>query len=111
MSAVLPAIEDYCFPLESVTAVTPIRVLHIINGEHYAGAERVQDLLAMRLTEFGFETGFACMKPGQFPALRQAARQPLYEMPMRSRWDLRPALAIARLVRREDYALIHTHTA
>ena len=30
---------------------------------------------------------------------------------MQSRWDLRPALAIARLVRREGYALIHTHTA
>ena len=29
-------------------------VLHVINGEHYAGAERVQDLLAKRLPEFGF---------------------------------------------------------
>ena len=27
-------------------AVRTTRVLHVINGEHYAGAERVQDLLA-----------------------------------------------------------------
>ena len=87
------------------------RVLHIINGEHYAGAERVQDLLGLRLGEFGYEAGFACMKPGQFPALRQCVQQPLYEIPMRGRGDLRPALAIARLVRREGYSLIHTHTA
>ena len=33
------------------------RVLHLINGEHYSGAERVQDLLAIRLPEFGFEVG------------------------------------------------------
>ena len=31
------------------------RVLHVINGEHYAGAERVQDLLAATLPELGFE--------------------------------------------------------
>src|SRR5262249_38809269 len=35
-----------------------IRVLHVINGEHYAGAERVQDLLALRLPEFGVEASF-----------------------------------------------------
>ncbi len=86
------------------------RVLHVINGEHYAGAERVQDLLGMRLAELGYDAGFACMKPGQFPALRQAVRQPVYKVPMRGRWDLRPALAIAKLVRREGYSLIHTHT-
>jgi glycosyltransferase involved in cell wall biosynthesis len=101
---------------DSPTDVEPVvqssaRVLHIINGEHYAGAERVQDLLGLRLSEFGYEVGFACMKSGQFPALRQSVRQPLYEVPMRGRWDLRPAFAIARLVRREGFGLIHTHTA
>ena len=40
---------------------SPARVLHVINGEHYSGAERVQDLLAMRLREFGYEVGFACV--------------------------------------------------
>ena len=26
-----------------------VKVLHLINGEHYSGAERVQDLLALGL--------------------------------------------------------------
>ena len=39
-------------------------MLHIINGEDYAGAERVQDTLALRLPDYGYEVGFACLKPG-----------------------------------------------
>ncbi len=88
----------------------PRRVLHVINGEHYAGAERVQDLLAMNLSRFGFEVGFACLKPGRFAMMRQALHAPLVELGMQSRFDLRPALRLARLVRREQYALVHTHT-
>ena len=111
MASTLEYLElDAPYQVERVATAT-VRVLHVINGEHYAGAERVQDLLGLRLTEFGYETGFACIKPGQFPALRQAVRQPVYEVPMRGRWDLRPAWAIAKLVRREGYSLIHTHTA
>jgi glycosyltransferase involved in cell wall biosynthesis len=86
------------------------RVLHVINGEHYAGAERVQDLLAQCLPRFGFDVGFACIKPKQFAELRQSQNTPLYKMPMRNRLDLRVAIKIARLVRREHYGLIHCHT-
>ncbi len=85
------------------------RALHVINGEHYAGAERVQDHLAQCLPEFGFDVGFVCIKPGRFAQMRQS-RVPLETMPMRGRFDLRPARKIAKLVRREGYSLIHTHT-
>ena len=37
----------------------PRRCVHVVSGEHYAGAERVQDLLALRLGDFGFEVGLA----------------------------------------------------
>jgi glycosyltransferase involved in cell wall biosynthesis len=87
-----------------------VRVLHVINGEHYAGAERVQDLLAQCLPRFGFDVGFACIKPRQFAELRRSQNTPLYKMPMRNRLDLRVAIKIARLVRREQYGLIHCHT-
>ena len=53
------------------------RVLHLINGEHYSGAERVQDLLALRLPEFGYEVEWACVKPDLFPVQRQAQETPL----------------------------------
>ncbi len=87
-----------------------IKVLHVINGEHYAGAEKVQDLLALRLSDYGFDVGFACIKPQQFAEMRQSQEVPLYEIAMRNRLDLRPAWQLARLVRRGGYQLLHTHT-
>jgi glycosyltransferase involved in cell wall biosynthesis len=85
-------------------------VLHLINGEHYSGAERVQDLLALRLPEQGFEVGFGCVKPDLFPDRRQAQFAPLHRLSMRGRFDLRPARQVAELVRSEGYELIHAHT-
>ncbi len=87
-----------------------IPVLHLINGEHYAGAERVQDLLALRLPETGFEVGFACLKPGRFAVTCRAVETPLFETPMHGRLDLRPVRRIARITRGAGYRLIHAHT-
>src|SRR5437660_11751100 len=87
----------------------PLRVLHVVNGEHFAGAERVQDLLALKLPEFGVETAFVCLKPDRFPAARRSSTA-LYKLAMRGRFDLRPAWQLARLIREEGFALVHTHT-
>lgn len=86
------------------------RILHVINGELYSGAERVQDLLALRLLEFGYEVGFACIKPDKFPERRMAQDAPLYRVPMASRADVGCGLKLAGIVRDEGYALVHTHT-
>lgn len=87
------------------------RVLHVVNGEFYAGAERVQDLLALQLPGMGYEVGFVCLKDGLFPCARKAKDAPLHSFPMRARLDLGPALRIASLARRGGYGLIHTHTS
>jgi glycosyltransferase involved in cell wall biosynthesis len=87
-----------------------LRVLHVINGEHYSGAERVQDLLAARLPEFGFEVGFACVKPGKFVQARQFREAPVYETPMCWKLDLRAALRVRGIARKFGYSLIHAHT-
>ena len=87
------------------------RVLHLINGDDYSGAERVQDLLALRLREFGFEVGIACTKAGRFREARQAQDVPLIELPMRSRFDVRPIFALAKYIRRNGYDLLHSHSA
>ena len=109
-------------PLSVITPLTPpvaaeggraggtTRVLHVINGEYYSGAERVQDLLAMELPRFGFEVGFACLKPDRFPKVRQAKRATMHELPMRGRFDLRCVRKLAHLIRQENYALLHAHT-
>lgn len=90
--------------------VATLPVLHLVNGEHYAGAERVQDLLALQLPAQGFRVAFACVKPDRFPALRRAQAAPLYDLTMRTRFDLRPARRAAELVRDEGFRLIHAHT-
>lgn len=86
------------------------RVLHVINGEHYSGAERVQDLLAGALLEAGFEVGLACLKPDRFPKVRKHRAAPLYEVPMRNRFDLRCVGRLVQLIRREDFRILHAHT-
>lgn len=91
-------------------AVKTARVLHLVNGEHYSGAERVEDLLAQQLPRCGFEVGFACVKPGRFPVVRQSVDAPLVELPMRGRLDLRVVKRLAQLIGDEGYQLVHAHT-
>jgi glycosyltransferase involved in cell wall biosynthesis len=88
-----------------------IRVLHIINGDHYAGAERVQDLLAMRLREFGFEVAFAVLKGDAFAAARADQQAAIYDARVRGRFDLRTVRKIADIVRRDGFSIVHAHTA
>lgn len=92
------------------SAIATQRVLHVINGEHYSGAERVQDLLAMQLPQFGFEAGFACVKPDRFSSTRKSQQAALHEMPMRGRFDLGCARRLAQLIQTENYELVHAHT-
>lgn len=87
------------------------RVLHLINGDDYSGAERVQDLLALRLRDSGYEVGIACTKPGRFRTARQAQDVPLIELPMRSRFDIRPVFRLAKYIRQHGYDLLHSHSA
>ena len=90
--------------------ITTQRVLHVINGEHYSGAERVQDLLAQELPSFGFEVGFACLKPDRFPQARHARQAKLHHVPMRWRFDTSGVRKLVQLIQEEEYALVHAHT-
>jgi len=97
-------------PTIAPPAVRTARVLHLINGEHYSGAERVQDLLARELPQFGYDVGFACVKPMRFPTARETTTAPLFELPMRGRFDLRVVKKIVRLIQDGNYELLHAHT-
>jgi len=92
------------------SAPAATRVLHLVNGEFYAGAERVQDLLALALPAHGFQVGFATLKDGQFAARRRSQDAPLHPLPMSSRLDLRQCARLARLLRSGGFRLLHTHT-
>jgi glycosyltransferase involved in cell wall biosynthesis len=97
-------------PAISPAGTETIRVLHLVNGEHYSGAERVQDLLARQLPRLGCEVGFACVKPGRFPDARESKHTPLVKMPMRGRFDLRVVKRIVELVQVDGYQIVHAHT-
>lgn len=86
------------------------RVLHVINGEHYSGAERVQDLLGLQLPDQGFDVGFVALKTGRFGDVRQSINTPLHELEMRGRWDLRVISKVMTIAKEGRYDLLHAHT-
>jgi len=90
-------------------AVQTVKTLHLINGEHFSGAERVQDLLALALPEFGYEVGFACLKPDKFPEVRNSDTA-LHTLTMNSRFSLGCFRDVVDIAKREDYRVIHAHT-
>jgi glycosyltransferase involved in cell wall biosynthesis len=85
-------------------------VLHLVNGQHYSGAERVQDLLAGALPRYGYSVGFVCLKPGLFSQRRRHRDVPLLNAAMRSRLDLSVVRRIAEWVADGGYRVIHAHT-
>ena len=91
-------------------AMRTVRVLHVIDGQHYADAERVQDLLAGELDRFGYEVGFACLQSEEFPHRRQSQHAPVYSLPLRGRFAFRVVWQLVQLVREEEYDLLHSHT-
>lgn len=85
-------------------------MLHVVNGEYYAGAERVQDQLAMHLPEFGCQVGFACIKANEFPARRDSQGVPLSTFSVRHPWSQAAFGEIAKLAIEGGYDVLHSHT-
>lgn len=86
------------------------KVLHVINGEHFSGAERVQQLLGKRLGQFGYDASFACIKPGKFREFCQLRDSQVFDFPMQRRIDLSVVKRIAAKVEQEQIDLLHAHT-
>ncbi|MDP2180849.1 MAG: glycosyltransferase [Methylicorpusculum sp.] len=86
------------------------KILHIINGEFYSGAERVQDLLASNLINYGYEVYFACIKPKRFRTYSSYFSKNIFDFQMNSQFDLSVVLSITQFVKKNHISLIHTHT-
>ena len=86
------------------------RVLHLINGQHFSGAERVQQLLGLRLAEFGIDARFVCLKPDRFPRLAGLPPEQVSCLPMRHRGDLRVVGKLISQARQSNIDLLHAHT-
>ena len=92
------------------SAIETVKVLHLINGEHFSGAERVQDLLGMAMPQFGYEIGFACVKPDKFPNVRHSVDCEIFETKMKSKFDFLCASRVAKVARENNFRLLHAHT-
>ena len=87
-----------------------VKVLHLINGEHFSGAERVQDLLGLAMPQFGYEVGFACVKPDKFPSVRNSVDCEIFETKMKSKFDIWCAGRVAKIATENNFRLLHAHT-
>jgi glycosyltransferase involved in cell wall biosynthesis len=90
-----------------------LKVLHVVNGEFFAGAERVQSHLGRCLPRFGVAADFACVKRGKFAALVDQQKGnwgQCFDAGMSNRFDFRASLRVRDLVRDHDYDLLHAHT-
>lgn len=97
----------------STSTVTPTllnSVLHVINGQYFAGAERVQMHLGRQLPHFGFQADFVSLFNGRFGEQFDLPQSTLSTMPMKNRFDVSAAKRIADHVRNSGYQLLHAHT-
>lgn len=90
--------------------LSSLRVLHLINGEHFAGAERVQQLLGKRLPEQQIDCHFVCLKNGRFPELCGLKPDDVTTLPMKSRFDTSIVHSIQKLLASSAFDLLHAHT-
>ncbi len=108
-----PAVATPVVVLPPIKTAIDVKVLHVVNGEHFSGAERVQSHLGRCLPDFGVSADFACVKPGKFAAmLKEDGRRwgIGHDTSMTNRLDLRAAARIRELVHAHDYDLLHAHT-
>ncbi len=94
-------------------AAISLRTLHLVNGEHFSGAERVQSHLGRCLPQSGIQVDFACTKPGRFADAIDEANGDwgtAYRTAMKSRLDFSVVSRITKLVRHHQYELLHAHT-
>ena len=87
-----------------------LRSLHLINGEHFSGAERVQQLLGKCLPKFGVDANFVCLKPGKFPELCGLDASRVHSMGMKNRFDLSIVRRIAEHAKSVGTDVLHAHT-
>jgi glycosyltransferase involved in cell wall biosynthesis len=85
-------------------------ILHLVNGEFYAGAERIQVALGKGLKACGFDVRYICLKDGLFAARVQEMGFEVCTMEMKTRFDLRVLPRITRYIRESGISLVHTHS-
>lgn len=89
----------------------PIRVLHIIQGKHFGGAEQVVLTLSKCFDHSQVLPAVVCLSKGLLLDKLSAANIPNFLIPMKSKTDIiAPLHKMIRLIKEQHIDIIHTHT-
>lgn len=89
----------------------PIKVLHIIQGKHFGGAEQVVYILSKCADRNHVTPAVLCLSDGLlFKKLKHSVIS-CFLIPMKSKGNiLIPVLKTAKLIKKEQIDIVHTHT-
>ena len=62
------------------------------------------------MPQFGYEVGFACVKPDKFPNVRNSIDCEIFETKMKSKFDIWCAGRVAKVATENNFRLLHAHT-
>jgi glycosyltransferase involved in cell wall biosynthesis len=111
LEGILPRVQENFPGKESLPQSCPtLNSLHLINGEHFSGAERVQQILGRCLPKFGVGAKFVCIKPGKFPELSGLQPDQVCSIAMKNRYDLSVLGRIAAHAINTNAHVLHAHT-
>ncbi|MEM7559336.1 MAG: glycosyltransferase family 4 protein [Planctomycetota bacterium] len=95
----------------SLSAPTDLRrVLNLISGEHFTGAERVQQLLGRGLGRLGFDPIFACVNPGKFRRCSGLRDYQVRDFAMGANVDMNVVRDLIDFAQEESIELLHAHS-
>lgn len=86
-----------------------LKVLHIIGGGEFGGAEQHLLSLLKYIDNQAFELHVACLFAEPLAPLVVQEGFTVHVLPMRNKFDLKPVSKLAELIRSEDFHIVHTH--
>ncbi|MHB9094202.1 MAG: glycosyltransferase [Eubacteriales bacterium] len=87
----------------------PMKVLHVIGGGEFGGAEQHLLTLIKHMDKSDFELHIACLFAEPLASLARSEGLRVHVLPMKSKLDLQPIGSIASLIKREGFHIVHTH--
>ncbi len=86
-----------------------IKLLHVIGGGEFGGAEQHLLTLVRHLDRARFAIHVACLFPEPFAPLVRAEGLAVHVIPMKSKIDWKPVGDLASLIKSEGFHIVHTH--
>ena len=88
----------------------PISILHLVNGEFFSGAERVQVVIGKNLDRDKYSLHFVSLLNGIFIDQARKMKLDVTLIPMKGKLDLSVLPRLSKFIRGKNIKLVHTHT-